>query len=160
MNPAAHAAVRALLWGMLVLLPVALVGCASAPIQEMSDARRALSSARQAGAEQWVEGGLARAEQEMDSAGEALAAGDYKAARAAATSAKTQAIAVRALALELTELEQAVAAAERAGRDVGEVRAIAERAERAARAGLVTEAGVLVETALQHPQLRRPAPGS
>ena len=143
---------------VVVACALAAAGCTSVPIQEMSDARRAVASARGAGAESLIPGGLARAERLVDDAGAALAAGDYEGAREAATAAKTEAVAVRALALRLVRLEQAIAEAERTGGAVTEVRALGDRASRAARAGSLAEAATLIDAAVDHPELGR-SPG-
>ena len=48
---------------------VVLTACTSVPIQEMSDARQAISAAREAGAEIYAKSALSAAEQWLDSGG-------------------------------------------------------------------------------------------
>ncbi len=66
-----------------------LSACASTPpVQEMSDARQAIAAAREAGAEQYAAGPLARAVELMGTAERELQARLYHGARRAAVGAK------------------------------------------------------------------------
>lgn len=66
-----------------------LSACASTPpVQEMSDARQAIAAAREAGAEQYAAGQLARAVDLMGTAERDLQARLYHGARRAAVEAK------------------------------------------------------------------------
>lgn len=76
-------------------------GCASAPVQEMSDARQAITSARDAGADEHAADDLASAERRLADARKALRAGDYEQARLDAIAAKEQAFKARDLATSL-----------------------------------------------------------
>jgi hypothetical protein len=69
---------------------LALIGaCATAPpVQEMSDARQAIAAAREAGAEQYASGQLAKAVDLMGTAERDLQARQYHGARRAAVDAK------------------------------------------------------------------------
>jgi hypothetical protein len=76
-----------------VIVGVCLLGCAGAPVQEMSDARQAIAAARAAGAAQVnspdldaAEAAIARAEQHLQSQ-------EYTRARLAALQAKRHAAA-------------------------------------------------------------------
>lgn len=76
-------------------------GCARAPVQEMSDARQAITSARDAGADEHAPEDLASAEQRLADAEKALRAGDYEQARTNALAAKENAFKARDLAASL-----------------------------------------------------------
>lgn len=79
---------------MIVLLSV-LAGCATAPVQEMSDARQAIQAAQQAGAVNHAPLPLTEAKRLLDKAEKELELGDYGAARRNATSAKQRALKAR-----------------------------------------------------------------
>lgn len=80
---------------LLPLLFGLLAGCASAPVQEMSDARQALQEARQAGAEQIVPEAIGGAERLLSEAEKELELGEYRSARIKAVAAKESAIKAR-----------------------------------------------------------------
>jgi hypothetical protein len=78
-----------------------LAGCAAtAPVQEMSDARQALRAAEQAGAHERELPSYLVARELLDSAEALLNAGDYRGARAKADRARRHAVAAREEALE------------------------------------------------------------
>lgn len=83
--------------GILIVVGV-LAACASAPVQQMSDARQAIAAARQAGAEQAAPAELNRATRYLQLAEQALRRHDFSNARASAREAKQAA----ADALELS----------------------------------------------------------
>ncbi len=64
-----------------VVLSAVLTACTSLPIQEMSDARQAISAARDAGAEIYANAALETAERLLDSAEAFLASGKYDRSR-------------------------------------------------------------------------------
>ena len=74
-------------------------GCASAPVQEMSNARQAIAAAVDAGAEDHAPGELEAARQLLQDAEARLHGKQYREARRAALAAKTKAVA----ALEATQ---------------------------------------------------------
>ncbi len=76
----------------LLIIVVALTGCAAAPVQEMSDARQAIAAAEDAGAEQLAPATLAEARQYLADAERNLQARSYGVARSHAISAKTKAV--------------------------------------------------------------------
>ena len=76
---------------LLMVAAVCVAACASAPVQEMSDARQAIRAARAAGAEERAPDALRAAEQLLATAEEELRGGDYREARRAATSARARA---------------------------------------------------------------------
>lgn len=84
-----------------LLFSVALGGCASLPLQEVSDARQAIDAARAAGGERYTPETLREAESLIDRALGELSAGDYRAARSAALSAKRRAILAREASLSV-----------------------------------------------------------
>lgn len=72
-----------------------LAACASAPVQEMSDARQAIYSAEASGAAQRSAAALHSAQQLLQEAQHHLETGAYTAARRAALDARAQAIQAR-----------------------------------------------------------------
>jgi len=78
--------------GIIVLLLVALSACASAPVQEMSDARQAIAVAREAGAANLAASDLAEAERYLESAQDKLNRRAYSLARRDAEQAKVKAL--------------------------------------------------------------------
>jgi len=83
-------------------LLLAAAGCSSLPVQEMSDARQAIYSARAVGGDHYTPESLHEAERLVAQAVERLADGDYQSARAAARDAKRQAISAREAALAVS----------------------------------------------------------
>ncbi len=76
----------------IVTAALAVVACQSAPVQEMSDARQAISVASKAGAEQHAAGQLNMALSYLQSAEQLLSERRYSQARQEALSAKNSAI--------------------------------------------------------------------
>lgn len=99
-------------------LACVLVACASAPIQEMSDARQALQAAREVGASQHAPRYLRQAESYLQQAETSLSEGNigFKPARENAVSAKQSAITGRTVALAIAAAKNAVAEAVAAGK--------------------------------------------
>lgn len=85
----------------LLTLTGAIFGCSSLPVQEVSDARQAISSARAAGGERYTPQTLEQAERLIDQALADLALGHYRSARTAALTAKQRAIYAREAALSV-----------------------------------------------------------
>jgi len=79
-------------WFYLVCLLMALGACASAPVQEMSDARQAIRAAKEAGANSQSQTNLQKAEQLLKQAQQALEHGEYKMARNRARAARDEAL--------------------------------------------------------------------
>lgn len=77
------------------LLIALAVGCVSAPVQEMSDARQALKAAEQAEAHEKAPDSYGAARSLLEQAEQHLDAGNYRAARESAMAAKERAIAAR-----------------------------------------------------------------
>lgn len=75
-----------------------VVACAVAPVQEMSDARQAISAARSAGAEQSARDKLDQAENLLKKAEDDLSAGAYDKARTNAAAARDAAMKARGVA--------------------------------------------------------------
>ncbi len=78
-----------------LFLFLVLTACASAPVQEMSDARQAIRAARQAGADQHAPYELATAQQLLDAAETELERRAYDDARRLAEDAREAAIRAR-----------------------------------------------------------------
>jgi sialic acid synthase SpsE len=76
---------------LLAVLCVAMLGCAGAPAQEMSNARQAIKAARDAGAEQVAPQKLSEAQSLLEQAETSLQRGDYRNARRSAVEAKGRA---------------------------------------------------------------------
>jgi len=102
----------------LVVCAVALflAACATAPSQEMSDARRAVDAAADAGARSRAPHAMSQASAALDRASTALRVGDYDAARELARAARDEAITARKLARAMTLVEDGIAAARAQGR--------------------------------------------
>jgi hypothetical protein len=83
----------------LAAVVLVLAGCETAPVQEMSDARQAISVAREAGAEEHAAAELEAAIGYLQSAQRSLNERDYSSARLSALQAKENAL----TALELSE---------------------------------------------------------
>lgn len=75
---------------LAALLVVA--ACETMPVQEMSDARQAISAAREAGAEEYAAEQLLRAEASLQTAEQNLSTRNYGVARREAMAAKARAI--------------------------------------------------------------------
>lgn len=90
----------------IVVVVVLLSSCSSLPIQEMSDARQAISAAREARAEIYAPFALSEAERLLDSAEASLILKDYALSQQAAISAKEQAVRARSEALEKQDLAE------------------------------------------------------
>jgi anti-sigma28 factor (negative regulator of flagellin synthesis) len=97
---------------VVVLCCVILTACATAPIQEMSDARQSLQAAHDAGAEKYAQTSLLNAEQALQQAKQNLEQRAFKEARINALRAKTQAMDAQEIALAIGAAHDAVARAE------------------------------------------------
>lgn len=96
---------RSYMW-VIFLLTLGLAGCATAPMQEMSDARQALQAARDADAGAFVPKRYSEAEQRLLRAEKRLSSRDYKSARDNALTARREAIAARNMALAISQAKQ------------------------------------------------------
>lgn len=79
----------------LLATTMALAACATAPVQEMSDARQALQAAEAVGAPEKARALYGEAKLLIERAESQLQAGDFRAARESARAAKERAIAAR-----------------------------------------------------------------
>lgn len=84
----------------LVIVTLWLTACAVAPVQEMSDARQAISSAEAAGAAQYSPNNLNASQRLLFEAQKLLRVGAYDAARQFALESRDQAIKAREQALQ------------------------------------------------------------
>lgn len=105
-----------LLKGMGLIMAVGMMaGCATAPTQEMSDARQAVQAARAVGAAQHTPVAMESAEKDLTQAETKLRKRDYDSARDDALAAKQQAVRARNMALAISEAKEEVAKAEAMG---------------------------------------------
>jgi len=119
---------------------VLLVGCAAAPIQEMSDARQSLQAAHDAGAGKYASVKLRKAELALERAEEKLADRVFKEARINAIAAKTEAMDAQEIALAIGAAQDAVTQAAKNGNASPEAEALLQQAEHAAGQGNKQEA--------------------
>ncbi|KAA3627772.1 MAG: DUF4398 domain-containing protein [Proteobacteria bacterium] len=77
-----------------------MFGCASAPVQEMSDARQSIAAARDAGAAQLAPKSLSEAERYLEQAKQLLDKGLFDQARQSARTARELALEARRKVLE------------------------------------------------------------
>jgi len=89
-----------------VVLMLAVSGCATAPVQAMSDARQAVQAAGRAGAPRYAPADYAAARRWLDDAQFALQGGDYERARSSAAKA---ALAARTAAAHARAAKRAAA---------------------------------------------------
>ena len=80
-----------------------LLGCGSAPVQELSEARQAIEAARVAGAEQHAPESYEKAQAHLQAAEEMLDGRHFKNARENAALARDEAILAREQAQKATE---------------------------------------------------------
>ena len=85
-------------WLLLVLCAIAGIGCAGAPVQEMSNARQAVRAAEKAGAVALAPELLAEARQALRNAESHLRQGEYRTARDEAELARAKAVEARRVA--------------------------------------------------------------
>ena len=95
----------------IVALAAGAAGCAGWPVQEMSNARQAISAAQKAGAERYAPEPYAEARKLLSDASASARKGDYRAAHDQAALSREKAIQAR------QEAEKAVAAEKAAGPD-------------------------------------------
>jgi hypothetical protein len=101
--PSIHTlSLHSLLLGILFVL----VACASAPVQEMSDARQAIQAAHAAGAERVARETLLSARFLLEKAEQELESGHYREARRNALGARAQAMLAREQAEQAPEEPQ------------------------------------------------------
>lgn len=82
---------------------LAIVGCQSAPVQEMSDARQAIAVAKEAGAAEHAAADLKAAEDYLSSAESSLGERHYAQARDEAVNAKSRALFAKKISEENRE---------------------------------------------------------
>lgn len=81
-----------------LIIVLALVACAGAPVQEMSNARQAVAAAQQNGGSRAAPHAMAEAQRLLQAAQAALDRGDYSAAHRDALRARSEAIKVLRIA--------------------------------------------------------------
>lgn len=124
---------------LAVLLPF-LNACATAPAQEMSEARQAIQAAVAAGAEQLVAGDVERARTFISGAEEALALEQFKRARTAALAAKRTALQAHKVAAAIQTAQELADSASARGLLTEPARSALEAARVAATSGASTQA--------------------
>ena len=134
--------------GLVCAVALSLAACATAPSQEMSDARRAVDAAADAQAERLAPHAMSRALAALDGASTALRAGDYAAAREMARSARGEAINARMLANALILAEDGIAAARAQGRPWAGAQRLLDEAMRVSKQGASVRALQMAERAL------------
>jgi len=77
---------------LLIAFVLIFTACATAPVQEMSDARQAIQAAKSVGVDEFSQSNLVEAKKLLKKAEHALHTGEYKAARVNALAAKEEAI--------------------------------------------------------------------
>jgi len=123
------------LLGLAGLVLTVAVGCATAPTQEMSDARQAIQAARDAGAEKHAPYNLGSAEKLLAEAETALEQGDYGAAKEEAVNSKKEAVSARNIALAIGSAEATLQEANRLGFEWRDSQKILDKARAAAQKG-------------------------
>ncbi len=135
-----------------MLTALFLSACASVPSQEMSDARQAVFSARDADALAYAPRSMESAEQLLDDAEQSLKQGRYDAARDDALEARQAAMKARQVAVAIAEARAAVEDAKARGGAWASAHGLVTEAQAAGRQGdesraweLALEAKRLVE---------------
>ncbi|KAF0191406.1 MAG: lipoprotein [Gammaproteobacteria bacterium] len=139
----------------LSLLAAGLSGCASAPIQEMSDARQTINAARDAGAESEAPGSLGRAESLLTEAQRQLELMNYKRARNDAVEARLQAQKARTLANIVAETRRGITDAGTENEDIQRADGLLQQSVNLAAQGDMTRALQLAREARRVVRLAR-----
>lgn len=139
--------------GLAVLSLVLAVGCATAPTQEMSDARQAIQAARDAGAAKHAPDALGSAEQLLGSAENSIEGGNYDGAREDAVAAKMKAVSARNIALAIGAAEAALNEANKMGAEWRDSRKMLDKARAAAKAGDESSAVKIANKAKQEGEM-------
>lgn len=120
---------------VISFLCVFLPGCATAPIQEMSDARQSLQAAHDAGADKYASRNLRNAQLTLEQAEKKLEDRAFKEARINAVAAKTEAMDAQEIALAIGTAKDAVSKAAQNGDVSPEIYTLLQQAEQAASQG-------------------------
>jgi Tfp pilus assembly protein PilF len=94
MDSKIHNFIGKLLLGIILsmVFMLTITACATAPVQEMSDARQAIQAAKSVGVDEFSQSNLMQAKKLLKKAEHALHTGEYKQARVNALAAKEEAI--------------------------------------------------------------------
>jgi hypothetical protein len=130
-DPVAHFRLAA----SALVAAVLIVACVSAPTQEMSDARQAVYSARDADASDFAPRSMDSAEQLRDSAKQFLMQGRSDVARDDALEARQAAMKARQVAVAITDARVAVADAKAKGGAWSSAESLIDEAQAAGRQG-------------------------
>lgn len=130
---------------LYIIILSLVIGCAAAPLQELSDARQALRAAHEAHAEQHAPRQLQLAEQRLSTAEKALSDGEsrFDKTRDDAIAAKEEAIKARMIAV-------AIAAARNALHDASMLHVSAREAEETLQRALVAAESGAVKDAVRY----------
>jgi len=112
-----------------------IVACASLPTQEMSDARQAVFSARDADASAYAPRSMESAEQLLDQAEQSLKQGHYDSARDDALEARQAAMKARQVAVAIIEARAAVEDAKARGSASASAEGLVDEAQSAGQQG-------------------------
>jgi len=77
---------------LIIVFMLSINACASAPVQEMSDARQAIQVAKSVGVDEHTQSNLVQAKKLLKKAEHALHSGEYKEARVNALAARQEAL--------------------------------------------------------------------
>ena len=121
--------------GTTALIALFVIGCASAPTQEMADARQALQAAESADAPTHAPANFKSARELLAEAERAISDGDYDAARADAIATRKAAVAARNIALAIGAAEKALDEADAHGFQWRDSRKLLDKARAAAEQG-------------------------
>ncbi len=143
-------------WLLVLSLAIILVACASAPVQEMSDARLALDAARKANADRLIPSVYAQAVGYLQDASRMLYFGQYQYSREQALKAIAQAQALRELALRLQRAKHVIENIENHDADWYEAHSLMLTAYKAAAEGWLNEANQLAGYALRRVSIDAP----
>jgi len=117
------------------VVALATIACTTPPSQEMSDARQAINSARNADAADYAPRSLGSAERLLDDAEVSLKQGQYDMARDEALEARQAAMKAREVAVAIADAQAAVDKAKANGGAFAEVERLVEEARSAGREG-------------------------
>ena len=136
-------------WLLIIAVVVSLVACASAPVQEMSDARQALDAAHDAKADRLMPSAYREAVGYLNDASRMLYFGQYDYARQQALKAGEKAQVLRELAAGLQAAMQVVSKVKIRDERWNEAHNLLRTARKAAAEGWLDEARQLIEYALR-----------
>ena len=150
--------IKSLLSGCIIVSCCMLItACATAPIQEMSDARQSLQAAHDAGAKKYASTTLQSAKSALEQAEKKLGDRAFREARMNAITAKVEAMDAQKIALAIADAETAISRAAKNGTLSPEAESLFKQAQQAASEGKKQQAVKLAnEAKLKAEQLPGP----